>query len=359
MYIQCTKKMLAKLEQPYGELPNPPREYFCWHASVFEEGDHQYVVMMNDHDGEEVFFELDSFKDLNKKIEEEIQLGMQDMGATEKETAAYLKHAGPVLFGPTSDRSKAAQLGGFTRRMRKFVLMMEGLLEMLADPERRDELAAALDVVLGEDPNALSQAKAIDTTNEMTPMVSLDVELILTGKKRVKRSFLVPLHINFATLHIILQIGFGWYNNHLHEFSLKQDSVTIGMKMEEMDFDEFEDVLDENFTVLSEYIPGERRFGYLYDFGDSWEHVIKVGPVKQFEGGPFVICTGGEGSTPPEDCGGMHGYDDLCEVLQDPKHERYDELFEWAGDDFDVGFDQEFINEELGALQFIPHPIKV
>lgn len=364
MYIQCTQKLLAKLEQPYGKLPNPPEPVYCWHASFFEESDLLYVVMMNDLTEEEIFFEVDSFKDFNKKVLEEMRLEMEDSGVSAKEIDAYLKKAGPITFGPTSDRSKVAQLSGFTKRMKKFVFMMEGLMEILADPEQREELAAVMDEMLEEHPELKELGREESQTdvaeNEVTPMVDLDVELLLAGNKKVKRSFLVPLHIPFGTLHIILQIGFGWYDSHLHEFSLKKGSVTVGMKMGAMGFgeDDDDDVLDENVTMLSDFIPKERRIEYLYDFGDSWDHIIKVGKVKTFKGGPFVLCTGGEGSTPPEDCGGMYGYEDLCEVLSDPKHERYDELLEWAEDDFDVDFDQEAINEELEELQFVPHPTR-
>ena len=361
MYIQCTQKLLAKLEQPYGVLPNPPEPFFCWHASYFEDDSGLlYVVMMNDYTGDEVFFELQSFKDFSKTMLEEMRLDMEDAGAPAKEILEYLKTAGPVMFGPTSDRSAVGQLSGFTRRMKNFVGKMQDLMDILKDPVRREELASALeqsmDITSEEKEKFIAETRLIDLENEITPMVALDVELVLTGTKRVKRSFLVPLYIPFGTLHIILQIGFGWYDSHLHEFSLKQGAVTIGTELEHLGVEQEDDMLDEDTTMLSDFIPNEKRIEYLYDFGDSWQHIIKVGKIKNVKGGPFVECTGGEGSTPPEDCGGMFAYDDLCAVLSDPSHEDYDELFEWAGDDFDAGFDQDFINAELKELQFIPHP---
>lgn len=361
MYIQCTQKLLAKLEQPYGVLPNPPEPFFCWHASYFEDDSGLlYVVMMNDYTRDEVFFELQSFKDFPKHMLEEMRLDMEDAGASAKEITAYFKTAGPVMFGPTSDSSAVGRLSGFTRRMKNFVGKMQDLMDMLKDPARREELASALDkslaIIAEEQKHLIAESGPIDRENEITPMVALDVELVLTGKKRVKRSFLVPLHIPFGTLHTILQIGFDWYDSHLHEFSLKQGAVTIGTDLEHLGVEQDDDMLNEDTTMLSDFIPGVRRIDYLYDFGDSWQHIIKVGKIKNVKGGPFVECTGGEGSTPPEDCGGMYGYDDLCAVLSDPSHEEYEELLEWAGDDFDAGFDQKAINEELSQLMFVPHP---
>ena len=56
------------------------------------------------------------------------------------------------------------------------------------------------------------------------------------------------------------------------------------------------------------------RFGYIYDFGDGWEHqVLVVGP-----GGAVPGCVEGEGPYPPEDVGGPHGYAGFRKALMDP-----------------------------------------
>ncbi|NBK21552.1 MAG: hypothetical protein EOM68_05965, partial [Spirochaetia bacterium] len=248
------------------------------------------------------------------------------------------------LFRPGRDVSRA-----------EFATMMEGLRDILTDPEQREEMMAVVDEMFELVKLPIQKSKTVVGKNEVTPMVALNVKLILSKDKPVTRSFLVPLFLSFAALHAILQIGFGWYDSHLHRFSLKKKSVTIGMKMGYMGIED-DDVLDEEETMLSDFIPEERTFRYLYDFGDCWEHVIKVGKVHNVEGGPYVECTGGKGSTPPEDCGGRYGYDNLCEILGDPTCEEYEEMLEWAGDDFDAGFDKDFINKELGELKFVPHP---
>jgi hypothetical protein len=43
----------------------------------------------------------------------------------------------------------------------------------------------------------------------------------------------------------------------------------------------------------------------------------------------------GEGAGPPEDCGGLDGFENLLEALRDPEHEEHEELRTWAGDDYD------------------------
>lgn len=183
MYIQCTKKLLTKLEQPYGALPNPPEPFFCWHASFFEDDNGLlYVVMMNDSSEDEIFFEIDSFKDFSKKVVEEIQLDMQDAEASAKEISAYFKTAGPLTFGPTSDRSQVAKLSGLTKRMKEFVFMMESLQDILSDPVRREDLVSAMDEMLDEKRKISSPIMVSE--NEATPMVALDVALLLSGNKK-------------------------------------------------------------------------------------------------------------------------------------------------------------------------------
>ena len=97
---------------------------------------------------------------------------------------------------------------------------------------------------------------------------------------------------------------------------------------------------------------GTRTLKYLYDFGDGWEHTIKIERLIDPEPGvlyPRLIEISGR--CPPEDCGGPWGYAELLEVIKDPKHERYAELTEWIGDDFDPdAVDPEWLTAEVAAL---------
>ena len=63
------------------------------------------------------------------------------------------------------------------------------------------------------------------------------------------------------------------------------------------------------------------RIGHTYDFGDDWEHVIVVEEVAPAQPGvAYPRCLAGRRAAPPEDCGGLPGYDQLLEVLSDPHH---------------------------------------
>lgn len=186
-------------------------------------------------------------------------------------------------------------------------------------------------------------------------MIALDVRLKLQGGRKVTRSFLVPIFMNFAALNDVLQVGFGWTDTHLHEFVFSGHGLSVGT-MEDNPYSQGSSLFglsgmhDEDTTTLSDVLPNVRRFTYLYDFGDGWEHVVTVGAIESVDGPPRAICTKGRGMTLPEDCGGAYGYAQLRKVLKDPTHEEYEEHSMWAGYDFDGGFDLERVNEHLGEI---------
>jgi hypothetical protein len=62
----------------------------------------------------------------------------------------------------------------------------------------------------------------------------------------------------------------------------------------------------------------------------------------------FPVCLEGKMACPPEDCGGIWGYSDMLEILKQPKHEEYDNIIEWLGEEFDPEhFDIEAVNKIL------------
>jgi hypothetical protein len=86
---------------------------------------------------------------------------------------------------------------------------------------------------------------------------------------------------------------------------------------------------------------GTKTLVYLYDFGDGWEHTIKV--ERLADAAPGVLyrrLIEVIGRCPPEDCGGPRGYAELIEAITDPEHERHKDLTEWIGDDFDPDADE-------------------
>jgi hypothetical protein len=97
---------------------------------------------------------------------------------------------------------------------------------------------------------------------------------------------------------------------------------------------------------------GDRTLVYLYDFGDGWEHTIKIERLAVPEPGEFYPrLVEVAGRCPPEDCGGPWGYAELLAAIKDPRHERHTEFTEWIGDYFDPNADDaEELTAEVGTL---------
>jgi len=172
------------------------------------------------------------------------------------------------------------------------------------------------------------------------------LKVTLNGSKPpIWRRLLVPEDVKLNELHAILQIAMGWTNSHMHMFLIGEE--IYGDPVD----DEFGDLgtHDENRYRLNRFASQKGiKFRYEYDFGDSWMHTILVEKILPAEkGSQYPVCIGGKRACPPEDVGGMWGYQDFLEAIADPDHEERDEMLEWIGDDFDP---EEFDLTEINAL---------
>ena len=95
------------------------------------------------------------------------------------------------------------------------------------------------------------------------------------------------------------------------------------------------------------------KISYLYDFGDSWEHGILVEKILGPEPGVhYPICLKGVRAAPPDDCGGIWGYESFVAATQDPENEEHESMLEWIGGEWDpLQFDLAGINAELQQFE--------
>lgn len=158
------------------------------------------------------------------------------------------------------------------------------------------------------------------------------------------RRFVVPASITLDRLHDVIQIVMGWTDSHLHEFTIGKKSYT--------EFPESkEEGLEGGKYRLGDLIKQKgRTFRYLYDFGDGWDHQVSLvnsryfNPEQQVE----LTCIEGERACPPEDVGGVPGYDEFCKALKDPNHEEHESYMKWSGGNYDSErFETDVINWEL------------
>jgi hypothetical protein len=141
------------------------------------------------------------------------------------------------------------------------------------------------------------------------------------------RRFVVPADITLDRLHDVIQIIMGWEDCHLHEF-------TIGKKR----FTEYPESPEEGLPC-GKYRIGDlvrqkdSTFHYLYDFGDSWEHELTLEDNHYFSSTPghVISCINGENACPPEDVGGIPGFEEFCKAINNPNHKEHKSYMEWYG----------------------------
>jgi hypothetical protein len=169
-----------------------------------------------------------------------------------------------------------------------------------------------------------------------SPKTQLQLRIELEhSQPLIWRVVLVPGNITLVKLHQVIQTAMGWWDGHLHEFII--DHRHYGrIFAEDPMMDIGPELLDERHKRLTTVLGGKRRFDYLYDFGDSWWHKIRVeAEVPRIEALPQAVCLGGEMACPPEDVGGIPGYFAFLETVSDPSHEEHAEILEWCGGAFD------------------------
>ena len=180
-------------------------------------------------------------------------------------------------------------------------------------------------------------------------MLQLHIELRGT-KPKVWRRVLVPETITLIKLHLVIQAAFGWGHSHLHEF-IANDGERYGTS--DPMYDSPGDITSEKVR-LTTALRTTKTLDYVYDFGDYWEHRIKVektyAPDAQIK---LPLCVDGAGATPPEDCGGVPGYEDFVQAMADPKHDEHDNMVQWIGhDSWDpAAFDTMEVNDRLVQIK--------
>ena len=152
------------------------------------------------------------------------------------------------------------------------------------------------------------------------------------------RRVLVRSDSTISDLHYTLQLAMGWSDFHLNRFSIHGKDYGV-YHIGGMSFTD-----DPNQVHLSDFrFRLKERFMYEYDFGDGWQHDVRVEQTLPLDSKRiYPVCIGGRRACPPEDCGGPWAFMEL-EQHYSVFHivERLEEIFEEEADD------SEYYREEL------------
>ena len=143
-------------------------------------------------------------------------------------------------------------------------------------------------------------------------------------------------------LHEVIQASFGWTDSHLHRFSLGTsvwdpgvETYLSGFDLDDGDFGGADPIAEKDVRLDEVLVEVGDRLQYVYDYGDSWEHVVRLEKViDRSAQAAWAVCTHGRRDGPPEDCGGIWGYQELLA----------------QGEEEDEEFDLEDVNDALSML---------
>lgn len=193
------------------------------------------------------------------------------------------------------------------------------------------------------------------------------IQLEWVDEPEVWRSVEVPAEFTFEQFHDVIHTIFGWGHFHLWDFEPNRKSsralpdFCIQPCAGEAYWDGVPRMSAER-TKLDRIFTTKKQLIYTYDFGDNWKHLIKLtGRID--EDREYTVCTGGRGTTPPEDCGGFSGYMNIKEAFAEKNEAKMADYREWLGLDEDQCWDPdsfgpadiEEINLALQKIKLQPH----
>ena len=114
----------------------------------------------------------------------------------------------------------------------------------------------------------------------------------------VWRRVIVPEKITFADMHEIIQILFGWEDEHLHGFEIPSKCITIDEKEFRIGSHYFE-----GDTLLDQFLLTNKWIRYTYDFGDDWRHRIQYEKTDEDYDKRCAALIKFRGDNFEEDCG--------------------------------------------------------
>jgi hypothetical protein len=170
----------------------------------------------------------------------------------------------------------------------------------------------------------------------------------------VWRRFRCPSDVRLDEVHRVVQAVMGWTNSHLHDFTPSQvlcRAPVVVFDPEDIYADPDEGAVPESDVRLDRVLQtvGE-TLGYLYDFGDSWEHTLTLEAITRRDPEDRQVrCVAGERAAPPENIGGIGFYEDLLAALHGPAQWRDLDVMETLEMSGLIGRDDTFDLEETNA----------
>ncbi|MGT6158804.1 plasmid pRiA4b ORF-3 family protein [Escherichia coli] len=172
---------------------------------------------------------------------------------------------------------------------------------------------------------------------------------IRDSKPPIWRRVLVPEQIPFSELHAVIQLAFGWNDEHLYMFE-KGRKGDPGSEYRV--WGEDESMGNAAITPLWAALQNDGdKLVYTYDFGDWWDCVIVLEKQTHDTSNQPISCLRGKGTTPAENSDGLHGYNELLLQARESDNPEQAEIHNFLMLDIERRvYDLSSINDRLQAL---------
>ena len=131
----------------------------------------------------------------------------------------------------------------------------------------------------------------------------------------------VPSNISLRHLGDFILDLMGWDGSHLNQFISDDECFLPYYQREpsgEANYDwACRNLNQEDYCLSDLLVLKGDTVTFEYDFGDSWEHEIKLESQAEYKRGEArgIVYKSGKRACPPEDCGGTWGYKALLRLL--------------------------------------------
>lgn len=349
MQISLTKKLADVMCAKPKASDNQINPLFCWTANwtnVFDRRKEDLVVLVNNATRFTVAIygiKRNQFKDIDKKIIAAIRNTFSELNINLEIIEDYFKQAKEIEYSSNTDRKLTSWVNSGGRDAAFFIgheinhsivkiryndtigaLISQNIVNYSKSFTDSFKPAEAMIKALSSLTN-----KPIYNYQAYELFITLDLEIY-----KAIRKIIVPSNIKMEKLHSLIQDVFDWKNYHLYEFAMYEngkEQPTELLTPDEESLSYCSNAVKLTGQTLSEYFPKYKKIIYTYDMGDNWQHEIQLLRVieNHNQDSPYLLEANGQ--TPPEDVGGIGGFIEFRNIMQNPKDPEYEETKAWGG----------------------------
>lgn len=232
--------------------------------------------------------------------------------------------------------------------------------------------------------NCINRIYLVNMKEVIIKMKAYQIKIeLIDSKPLLWRRVIMPADATFKRLHDIIQNAMGFkggypHEYHLYEFELPEKRMRVTNDDEAYEEYKFYERKYKNANLSGEsdidrhiiqniigttirkpqslkidsYLERYKALRYVYDFGDYWQHLITLEKIIEDYPYGYPILVDGEGDCPPEDIGGISGYEEFLSVMADPNHEEYEHYKTWSEGQGYRHFDKAHVNKMLKFIKY-------